>query len=83
MNESVSDVLKKIMHRLKELSKYRGHKGQPNLRILHEINVLQKVMVRLECKDHKWYSKNNPLPRYSGGGAGKIGSRKIYDTPNT
>ena len=66
------------MHRLKELSKHRGHKGQPNLRILHEINVLQEVMTRLDYKDHEWYSKNNPHPRYSGGGAGKIGSRKTY-----
>jgi|LWDU01.1.fsa_nt_gi hypothetical protein len=78
MNESVSDVLKKIMHRLKELSKYRGHKRQPNLRILHEINILQEVMIRLNCKDHEWYSKNSPRPRYNGGGAGKTGSRKTY-----
>jgi hypothetical protein len=35
-------------------------------------------MIRLNCKDHEWYSKNSPRPRYNGGGAGKTGSRKTY-----
>ena len=79
MNDSVKDVLEGIMHRLNELSKYRGHKGQVNLRIVQEMNILQEVMIRLDCKDHEWYSEESPRPRYRGGGRSKKNSRRTYE----
>lgn len=79
--ESVEDVLESIMHRLEQEAKYRGHKGQPNLKITGEINVLQEVMIRLSCKDKEWYEEQGPKPVYGGGGAGMKGSRRTYQYP--
>jgi hypothetical protein len=79
MDTSVEDVLESIYHRLDEISKYRGHKGQRNLKIVSEMNVLQEVMIRLSCKDSEWYEEQTPSPRYSGGGRGKKDSRRTLE----